>query len=76
MIHDGAAIPDDETENSMAAKPNYNFDKRQRDLAKKKKQDEKLAKKRAKSDSRNAENNDAASAPDAAPDSAPEGSNP
>jgi hypothetical protein len=33
----------------MAAKPNYNFEKRQRDIAKKKKQDEKLQKKRAKS---------------------------
>ncbi|MGH8089948.1 MAG: hypothetical protein ACREO6_00665 [Rudaea sp.] len=32
----------------MAMKPNYNFEKRQRELAKKKKQDEKLAKKRAK----------------------------
>jgi hypothetical protein len=32
----------------MAAKPNYNFEKRQRDIAKKKKQDEKLQKKRAK----------------------------
>lgn len=33
----------------MAMKPNYKFDKRQRDLAKKKQQDEKLLKKRAKS---------------------------
>ena len=32
----------------MAMKPNYNFEKRQRELAKKKQQDEKLAKKRAK----------------------------
>lgn len=30
------------------AKPNYKFDKRQRDLAKQKKRDEKLAKKQAK----------------------------
>ena len=30
------------------AKPNYKFDKRQRDLAKKKQQDAKLLKKRAK----------------------------
>jgi hypothetical protein len=30
------------------AKPNYQYDKRQRDLAKKKQQDEKRAKKRAK----------------------------
>ena len=29
----------------MAAKPNYNFEKRQRELAKKKKQDEKRLKK-------------------------------
>lgn len=29
------------------AKPNYSFEKRQRELAKKKKQDEKAAKKRA-----------------------------
>ncbi len=29
------------------AKPNYNFEKRQREIAKKKQQDEKLAKKRA-----------------------------
>jgi len=29
------------------AKPNYSFEKRQRELAKKKKQDEKLAKKQA-----------------------------
>ena len=32
------------------AKPNYNFEKRQREIAKKKQQDEKLAKKRAKND--------------------------
>lgn len=32
------------------AKPNYSFEKRQRELAKKKKQDEKLAKKRAERD--------------------------
>lgn len=31
------------------AKPNYQFDKRQRDIAKKKQQDEKRLKKRAKS---------------------------
>jgi len=31
----------------MATKPNYSFEKRQRELAKKKKQDEKDAKKRA-----------------------------
>lgn len=32
------------------AKPNYSFEKRQRELAKKKKQDEKAAKKRAERD--------------------------
>ena len=32
------------------AKPNYSFEKRQRELAKKKKQDEKDAKKRAERD--------------------------
>lgn len=32
------------------AKPNYNFEKRQRELAKKKQKDEKLAKKRAARD--------------------------
>ena len=32
------------------AKPNYSFEKRQREIAKKKKQDEKLAKKQASKD--------------------------
>ncbi len=32
------------------AKPNYSFEKRQREIAKKKKQDEKLAKKQAAKD--------------------------
>lgn len=36
----------------MATKPNYKFDKRQRDLAKKKQQDEKRLKKQAKNDSK------------------------
>jgi hypothetical protein len=36
------------TEEMPMAKPNYKFDKRQRDLAKKKQQDAKLLKKRAK----------------------------
>ena len=35
---------------SVAMKPNYQYDKRQRDLAKKKLQDEKRLKKRAKND--------------------------
>ncbi len=34
------------------AKPNYNFEKRQREIAKKKQQDEKLAKKRAKNETK------------------------
>lgn len=34
------------------AKPNYQFEKRQRDLAKKKQQDEKREKKRARKESR------------------------
>lgn len=34
------------------AKPNYSFEKRQRELAKKKKQDEKEAKKRAEREAR------------------------
>ena len=43
-------------ERNTLAKPNYQFDKRQRDLAKKKKQDEKRQRKQAKPD-------DAADAP-------------
>ncbi len=35
------------------AKPNYSFEKRQREIAKKKKQDEKLAKKQAAKDAAN-----------------------
>lgn len=35
------------------AKPNYSFEKRQRELAKKKKQDEKQAKKQASKDAAN-----------------------
>jgi hypothetical protein len=35
------------------AKPNYSFEKRQREIAKKKKQDEKLAKKQASKDAAN-----------------------
>lgn len=42
------------------AKPNYSFEKRQRELAKKKKKDEKDAKKRAE---RDAARGDAAPAP-------------
>jgi len=37
----------------MAMKPNYKFDKRQRDLAKKKQQDEKRLKKQARNDTKN-----------------------
>ena len=35
------------------AKPNYSFEKRQREIAKKKKQDEKLARKQAAKDAAN-----------------------
>lgn len=45
------------------AKPNYSFEKRQRELAKKKKQDEKDAKKRAEREAAKAK---APSAPDQA----------
>jgi len=40
----------------MAMKPNYNFEKRQRELAKKKQQDEKRLKKRARNDDGSAAN--------------------
>jgi hypothetical protein len=53
------------TEISMAAKPNYNFDKRQRDIAKKKKQDEKRLKKQSK---KNADGTDVADSADTATD--------
>ena len=43
------------------AKPNYSFEKRQREIAKKKKQDEKLAKKQSAKD---LENPPAGTAPD------------
>ena len=43
------------------AKPNYSFEKRQREIAKKKKQDEKAAKKQS---SKDAENPPTGSAPD------------
>jgi hypothetical protein len=46
------------------AKPNYSFEKRQREIAKKKKQDEKLAKKQAAKDVANPGD---ASAPDPTP---------
>lgn len=38
----------------MPAKPNYSFEKRQRELAAKKKKDEKLARKQAAKDEKNA----------------------
>lgn len=41
-------------ENTALAKPNYNFEKRQREIAKKKQQDEKQAKKRAARESEKA----------------------
>jgi len=43
------------------AKPNYSFEKRQRELAKKKKQDEKDARKRAERDAAKADPNEKAS---------------
>lgn len=46
------------------AKPNYQFEKRQRDIAKKKKQDEKRSRKLSKDDAPAGEN------PDAAPEAA------
>lgn len=52
------------------AKPNYNFEKRQREIAKKKKQDEKLARKREKNAA--ADGDDATGAqPGSPPDSPP-----
>lgn len=47
------------------AKPNYSFEKRQREIAKKKQQDEKLAKKRAarESDKGSDSDNDGEGAP-------------
>jgi hypothetical protein len=39
------------------AKPNYSFEKRQREIAKKKKQDEKLAKKQSSKDAANPPDN-------------------
>jgi hypothetical protein len=51
------------------AKPNYNFEKRQREIAKKKQQDEKrLKKQRAKTDGAPAEANPALPAPSATPE--------
>jgi hypothetical protein len=47
------------------AKPNYSFEKRQRELAKKKKQDEKDAKKRAEREAKTKTNADPAAGPDA-----------
>ena len=49
------------------AKPNYNFEKRQRELAKKKQQDEKRLKKRAKGDAKNPDG----APPDASADATP-----
>ena len=49
------------------AKPNYQFEKRQRDIAKKKKQDEKRSKKLGKDDAGVAGEGDAASAEVATP---------
>ena len=46
------------------AKPNYSFEKRQREIAKKKKQDEKLAKKQAAKAAANPPAPDQGQAPD------------
>ena len=54
------------------AKPNYNFEKRQREIAKKKQQDEKLAKKRAKNEPKTGDDSPADTAGD--PDAATPGS--
>ncbi len=54
------------------AKPNYNFDKRQREIAKKKQQDEKLAKKRAKNETKAGTDGMQDAASDAHPTTAPE----
>lgn len=43
------------------AKPNYSFEKRQREIAKKKKQDEKLAKKQSEKNAANLPDPDAGS---------------
>ncbi len=42
----------DDRAGETVAKPNYKFDKRQRDLAKKKQQEEKLLRKRAKGEAK------------------------
>ena len=46
------------------AKPNYSFEKRQREIAKKKKQDEKAAKKQAARDAANQKPADTGAGPD------------
>ncbi|MFI4969714.1 MAG: hypothetical protein ACHP7D_05870 [Lysobacterales bacterium] len=46
------------------AKPNYSFDKRQREIAKKKQQDEKRQKKLAKGEARTGADADPATRPD------------
>ena len=56
----------------MPIKPNYKFDKRQRDLAKKKQQEEKLQRKRARSA---AGKDPAESSDDTAPTPATDGDN-
>lgn len=50
------------------AKPNYQFEKRQKDLAKKKKQEEKRLRKLEKHAAASAENPDQAQTPPAAPE--------
>ncbi len=48
--HRTCSAPSDPTGGRLVAKPNYSFEKRQRELAKKKKKEEKNQRKLAKSD--------------------------
>jgi len=56
------------------AKPNYSFEKRQRDLAKKKKKEEKLQKKAANKEAKVQDGSAADGPADAADETPPEGS--
>jgi len=57
------------------AKPNYSFEKRQRDLAKKKKKEEKLQKKAASKEAKVQEGSGAEATPPEAGEGGAEGSN-
>jgi hypothetical protein len=63
-VHHAGIVRANAQREMPVAKPNYQFDKRQRDLAKKKKQDEKRQRKQAK-------NGDATDAAPPNPDDAP-----